>query len=691
MKYLAVSTEQVSASGNLTLTEPSGVAEGDLLIAAIAYRDNAGFTQPSGWTLVRQQSDGNLTVNSAGSRSGIIVASIVRGASAPGLTFTRTGGDVAMGAIVALRGGTATVKAVQTSAATILAAASTTVTTNIQTADQQQSVGRGIALWFVSNARAGTTSGYARSGSATIGTPSEVLDASTTTGADVALAIAHASISANSGETITQLSATASSSARHAIAGLIVEEYSEVSGLVAQNYQVPSGSIDYGSMSWAQQPQIGDILLSCISLRGSAAFTAPSGWTTLESSTGNSTDGTTASVSGGHLAWHRYNGTMPSLVFSRTGGDLAFGAMIILRPRAGLHLDIVASASNVPGIASSVFTCGNLDASGAQYGDIVLGLICGARSGAVSTLSYTGILADGAGYDTRVAESSAADTGGSITVTMKRVGGNSDVSVSGTYTSSARHFGASAVVRPIASVRHRSTSSTSDVSAGSLTLTEPTGASEGDLLVAVISYRDSVAFSLPSGWEQVALQNVGNTVVDGVTSISSALIAKTTRGASAPSYVFSRTGGDAAIGTVVCLSPVLSGQSIQVRASDLESAPSETGNVGNVDIAAVVGDMLLSGFFAARSLIGVTAPTLGSSSYAVLAHDKFVERANASTLNGADAGIVAWTAVIHGGHSTLGPLQSDVSPLARHAFGVLSAYATTISVAGNSALFWAFP
>lgn len=91
-------------SGNLTLTEPSGSTEGDLLVAGIAYRSNAAFTVPSGWALAAtQQSSGNTVTTTVGGIGSGLLAYIVRGASAPSFTFTRTAGDVAQGAVACYR------------------------------------------------------------------------------------------------------------------------------------------------------------------------------------------------------------------------------------------------------------------------------------------------------------------------------------------------------------------------------------------------------------------------------------------------------------------------------------------------------------------------------------------------------------------------------------------------------------
>lgn len=114
-------------SGDNVLAEPSGMASGDLMVAMLAYRSNAAFTAPSGWTLVAQHSTGN-TDASAGIASGGMWWKFYPG-SASSHTFTRTAGDICFGRIYAYSGVTASGNtAVDVSASTLLAAISSTIT-----------------------------------------------------------------------------------------------------------------------------------------------------------------------------------------------------------------------------------------------------------------------------------------------------------------------------------------------------------------------------------------------------------------------------------------------------------------------------------------------------------------------------------------------------------------------------------
>lgn len=101
--FVSVSTYAEVGSGNLTLNAPANIQEGDLLVACIAYRSNVAFTLPANWNLVATQQSSGDTDATQGIASGVM-AWIVRGASNPSFTFTRTGGDVAQGTILAYRG-----------------------------------------------------------------------------------------------------------------------------------------------------------------------------------------------------------------------------------------------------------------------------------------------------------------------------------------------------------------------------------------------------------------------------------------------------------------------------------------------------------------------------------------------------------------------------------------------------------
>jgi len=90
------------ASGDITPTEPTGAASGDLLVACVAYRSNVAFAMPAGWTEIEVQNTGDTDATDG--IPSCVMAYMVRGGSAPDYTFTRTLGDVAMASVVAYRG-----------------------------------------------------------------------------------------------------------------------------------------------------------------------------------------------------------------------------------------------------------------------------------------------------------------------------------------------------------------------------------------------------------------------------------------------------------------------------------------------------------------------------------------------------------------------------------------------------------
>lgn len=102
--HAIMSSAVVVASGDVTMVLPAQTRQGDLLVGCIAYRSNATFTVPSGWTLIDQQSSGDTQVENATGISSCVMAYITHGATAPSTTFTRTGGDLAIGRILTYRG-----------------------------------------------------------------------------------------------------------------------------------------------------------------------------------------------------------------------------------------------------------------------------------------------------------------------------------------------------------------------------------------------------------------------------------------------------------------------------------------------------------------------------------------------------------------------------------------------------------
>lgn len=213
---------RTSADGATWVNRPAAVS-GDLLVAAVAYRDTAAFTMPSGWTLVdTQQSSGNVSTTASTAIGSGLMAWIVMGGSAPDLTFLRSGGNVALGRIVSYSGNTSS--PYDTGVAATLAANGTAVTASgITTAEAGELLvmmaagGDNVdASAFVAATEPSTSSG---TGSGSLVAPStawkERFDSSTSTGADTFLAVADA-VKATAGAT-GDLQYTASVSSRHVV------------------------------------------------------------------------------------------------------------------------------------------------------------------------------------------------------------------------------------------------------------------------------------------------------------------------------------------------------------------------------------------------------------------------------------------------------------------------------------------
>lgn len=102
-EIIALGTNVIQNGGDITLVEPTGTANGDLIVACIAYRSTPAFTKPdTTWTQIGQLSAGDTDATSGVASGGMWYA--IRGASAPGYVFTRALGDVAMGQCVTYRG-----------------------------------------------------------------------------------------------------------------------------------------------------------------------------------------------------------------------------------------------------------------------------------------------------------------------------------------------------------------------------------------------------------------------------------------------------------------------------------------------------------------------------------------------------------------------------------------------------------
>lgn len=224
--YVGRGTSVEATATSHVLTEPAGVAAGDLLVACIGSRiaSTTSITLPSGWTLVAEAKNNNTLSTSSALPSGMM-AYIVRGSSAPSYTFTHpVAPNVALGRVVAYRNvhqttptdsGTTAV----TTATALLAVSVTGLTT---TADDDLIValtaGGQEAAWSAFAATDPATGSGTTADSALdpiFGAWLERSDIQTTTGNDTSLAVFDA-IKQTAGAT-GNLIATASVSAGHVV------------------------------------------------------------------------------------------------------------------------------------------------------------------------------------------------------------------------------------------------------------------------------------------------------------------------------------------------------------------------------------------------------------------------------------------------------------------------------------------
>lgn len=100
-----------SASGNITVREPSTAAAGDLQIVGFAYRGNVGLTAPAGagWSLVAENNLGNTSTTTSSSIASVAMFWRIRAGNTGDQIFTRTGGDICLTRMLAYRPNSGTV------------------------------------------------------------------------------------------------------------------------------------------------------------------------------------------------------------------------------------------------------------------------------------------------------------------------------------------------------------------------------------------------------------------------------------------------------------------------------------------------------------------------------------------------------------------------------------------------------
>ena len=222
--FIGVGAAGTATGTPLSLTEPAGVRDGDLLIACIASRTTSltSITN-TGWTLVAEQKTNNIATDTTAVASGAMFRRVREGTTDLTFTLPASGTSVAFGRIIAYRG------VLQATPADISAASTTAVnTTAVSVTGLTTTQANDLIVAMCAGGRAAAWSAFdaatdpsVASGATNTSTPPtagtwiERADSSTTTGADTSLAIFDA-IKASASAT-GNLTATASLAASHVV------------------------------------------------------------------------------------------------------------------------------------------------------------------------------------------------------------------------------------------------------------------------------------------------------------------------------------------------------------------------------------------------------------------------------------------------------------------------------------------
>lgn len=244
--FVGKSDVAVDASGDYTLSEPTGAQQDDILVVDIAIRSNVLHTNAD-WTFPQSDSSGNTTNNTTGSIVSYQTGYCIRGSSAPSYVFAKTGGSRCLATVRAYRSSRAGTPVFDTSAEVAMGAASGTVTLTggVTTAEPGE-----LLVTGVFGARANTVSNMdgatevtGNSGSTDTTTPPtrgtwiERSDRNNGTSPTVALACYDA-VKISAGST-GNLTATESQSARH---GMTVMAFKHPPGVTNKTITASGGS-----------------------------------------------------------------------------------------------------------------------------------------------------------------------------------------------------------------------------------------------------------------------------------------------------------------------------------------------------------------------------------------------------------------------------------------------------------------
>ena len=231
---------------------------------------------------------------------------------------------------------------------------------------------------------------------------------------------------------------------------------------------------------------------------------------------------------------------------------------------------------------------------------------------------------------------------------------------------------------------------------GNITLDEPAGTTAGDLIIACIAWKDTQVITKPSA-EWSLIQALDNGDTDAVGGVASGGMWYCIRGGSAPSYVFTRTLGDVAMGQTVTYrgnTPALDTSSIRQVGSDtlnIVGTTITTAEDGELLVAMVAhGDASLTVTFDSVTNPG-TASTTTVAVTTEPASNTWYERADTKSTTGADTGLfiadaIMTTAGATGAHSAVADASSNqVCIVAAFKIGAVGPLTKSIDGSGDYA------
>jgi hypothetical protein len=301
--YKAISAFANSTTGNFSFSQPTGAAQGDLLVAVVANKGDT-WTWPTGWTQV-------LSVNGTASNGGLRVAYIVRGASAPALTVSaRANADVVGYCVISFTGFDTANPITLLQNATNTSPVNTTGTTALPTPDDM------VMLCFGGSDQA--TFGTYTESTAQITPWTERIDSGTTNGSNTQVAIATAPVPAGTVDPYGPFQATGGGAGSSTIGVFLIN----------QGATNPTGSLtvtETGSDTFSSSGTV--LVQGSLTVTESGADTFDATGTAGSVVTGDLTVTETGSdtfASTGTVA------TLGSLTVTETGSDTFAGSGVVL-------------------------------------------------------------------------------------------------------------------------------------------------------------------------------------------------------------------------------------------------------------------------------------------------------------------------------------------------------------------------